>query len=129
MKNREQFIDVDKGLKITHLGNVKTITGEDVIKQSIKTILSTIPGERLRYPEFGSNLYRLLFEGMDPEVAADIRDDITETLSMFENRIRINRVKVIPDYDNNMYDIEVTYFNVITKSNDVFDARVKAFEG
>lgn len=122
------FIDIDNGLKVTRLGNVRTLEGTDVIKQSIKTILSTIPGERVRQPDFGCRIYTRLFEPVDFEIAEDIQEDIQEALSTFEPRINLQQILVEPEYDSNKYRIEIYYYDVLNKKTDYFNAAVKAYE-
>lgn len=122
------FIDIDNGLKVTRLGNVRTVEGTDVIKQAIKTILSTIPGERVRRPEFGCKIYTRLFEPVDSEIAEDIQEDIIESLSTFEPRINLQQILVEPEYDNNKYRIEIYYYDTLNKKTDYFNAAVKAYE-
>lgn len=126
--SKNTFIDIDNGLKVTRLGNVRTLEGTDVIKQSIKTILSTIPGERVRQPDFGCRIYTRLFEPVDFEIAEDIQEDIQEALSTFEPRINLQQILVEPEYDNNKYRIEIYYYDVLNKKTDYFNAAVKAYE-
>lgn len=121
------FVDIDKGLKVTRFGNVRTVEGTDVVKQSIKIILSTIPGERVRNPEFGCMIYSRIFEPMDSEVAEDMQDDIEDSLSTLEPRINLQRVLVEPQYNNNTYRIEIYYYDTLNKKTDFFNATIKAY--
>ena len=43
-------------------GGIAWSEGEDNIRESIRVILMTEPGERLRLPQFGAGLGRFLFE-------------------------------------------------------------------
>ena len=121
--------DLDFRLRVTPRGSLKIIEGEDVIKQSIKTILSTIPGERVRHPEFGSQVYSLLFEPMDDMTVIEIQDSIERALQNFENRIVLRRVRVIPNFNNNTYTIDINYFNNLTQRTGRFQAQMRSIEG
>lgn len=124
----QQVTDLDSRLTITSRGSVRIIEGEDVIKQSIKTILSTIPGERVRQPGFGSNIYSMLFEPMDEITVAEMESSIEEALEVYENRINIRTVRVIPDYENNLYDISIRYHNTLTNRSETFEGRTRVIE-
>jgi len=70
------------------------------IRQSIRIILSTEPGERLMLPEFGGGLKRHLFR---PNVASThrlIQEAIVVALGRWERRIRLESVDVVPDPDD-----------------------------
>lgn len=114
----KQFIysDIDSQMTITNEGNVKIVYDLEVINQSIKTILSTIPGERIMNPMFGSSLYSLLFDPMTPETTEDIQYEINNAISRWEDRVVVDNVEVQPNYDNNYYDIRIHVTVVKTQS-------------
>lgn len=120
-----KYTDLDNKLRIKPDGNVVVLRGSDVIKQSIKTILSTLPGERVMLPNFGGSIRDFLFEPMDPETAEDIKDRIETSLEDEEPRISVKRVQVIPDYSNQLYRISVQYRNNISNERDEFTGVVR----
>jgi len=65
---QERYSDIDIKMNQS-LGDVEIVSGVDAIAQSIKMILGTTPGERLKLPLFGSNLKALLFEPMNDATA------------------------------------------------------------
>ena len=70
--------DIYIGLKLplTQGGSsifAQTKTTFEQAKHNIRNLLLTIPGERLGQPEFGSNLYKIVFEQMD-ENFEDIKE-------------------------------------------------------
>lgn len=84
---------------------------EDVasINQSIKNILFTLRGEVPFDPLFGSGIHHLLFEKMSRVTERLIKDEIIMALQNHEPRIVINNVELIPDYDNNKYELDLEY--------------------
>jgi phage baseplate assembly protein W len=77
-------------------GRITWSEGEDNIRESMRVILMTEPGERLRLPLFGAGLGRFLFE---PNIVAThtlIRERIVDALMRWEPRIRIEAVEVLP---------------------------------
>jgi phage baseplate assembly protein W len=79
------------------------------IKQSIKSLLLTRKGERLFNSDIGTNLTDLLFEVADFATASLIRDEIIVVLSNYERRINILKLDVDVNFDDNGYDIQLTY--------------------
>lgn len=79
------------------------------IKQSIKNLLLTRKGERLFNSKIGTRLTDLLFENADFGTASLIRDEIYVVISNYERRIKILELTVDVNFDDNGYDIEMTY--------------------
>ena len=82
---------------------------ESAIKQAIVNLLLTNKGERLMNPKYGSDIRRFLFEPLDYGTAAQIKGNIRSTIDRFEPRISISELKCIPNYDDNGFDVEMTY--------------------
>ena len=79
------------------------------IKQAIVNLLLTNKGERLMNPNYGSDIRRYLFEPLDYGTANQIKGNIRDTIERFEPRISIVRLKASPNYDDNGFDITMTY--------------------
>lgn len=82
---------------------------EDAIKYSIYNLLTTNYNERPFQPNIGSNVLSLLFENDSYELQDELRNAIIETINNFEPRCLLTDVIVIPDPDNNTYQVEITY--------------------
>lgn len=106
MSNKRNFTysDVDKALTITDEGNVKILYDEDCIIQSIRLLMATVSGERVRN-NFGSSLIRLLFREMSQYTADDIGDFLTNQIEIFEPRVTVDQVTVKADFNANAYVI------------------------
>ena len=79
------------------------------IKQAIVNLLMTNKGERLMNPDYGSDIRRYLFEPLDYGTANQIKGNIRDTIERFEPRISVVRLKASPNYDDNGFDITMTY--------------------
>ena len=79
------------------------------IKQSIKSLLLTRKGERLFNSSLGTKLSDLLFETADFATASSIRDEILVILKNYERRIKILKLDVDLNFDDNGYDINLVY--------------------
>ena len=118
------YSDLDYNLTIDVAGKVSIIRDHESIKQSIRTILTTYPGERIMLPEFGSTLRTLLFDPMDDFTAELIEAEIKDNINRWENRIYIESVDVDPDYDRNKYDISITYIIIATSERGQLEGTV-----
>jgi phage baseplate assembly protein W len=67
------------------------------IRESIRLILMTEPGERLMLPRFGAGLRHFLFEPNTVATHRQIQERITQALSRWEPRIRLTGVEVQAD--------------------------------
>ena len=68
---------------------------EASVRQAIRVILSTRPGEQLMRPEFGAGLDRLLHAPNNLSTRRQIRDWTMSALSRWERRILLDRVDVL----------------------------------
>ena len=78
-------------------GRMAWSVGETNVHESIRIILSTDPGERLRLPAFGAGLRRFLFEPNTLATHTLIKQAIGEALKRWEPRIQLESVEVVAD--------------------------------
>jgi phage baseplate assembly protein W len=81
-------------------GRVAWSEGEANVREAIRIILMTEPGERLRLPEFGAGLRRFLFEPNTVATRHRIQESISRALFDWEPRIRVESVEVQPVPDD-----------------------------
>tara|TARA_B100000945_G_scaffold314525_1_gene312257 strand:+ start:38 stop:430 length:393 start_codon:yes stop_codon:yes gene_type:complete len=86
------------------------------IKQAIVNLLLTNKGERLMNPEYGSDIRRFLFEPLDYGTSALIKQNIVTTIGRFEPRISVQEIISRPDFENNGFEITMTY-SIVGTSN------------
>ena len=77
------------GLSISPLGGLEIVSGDMAIRQSIKLLLSTRPGERVMRPDYGCPLHRLAFEPNDAATAGLAMHYIREAITLWEPRVEI----------------------------------------
>ena len=65
---------------------------EENIRQSLWTLLSTSPGERVHRYDYGCPVRRYVFEIMDISTQTLLRDEIERAVVMFEPRVDLNRL-------------------------------------
>ena len=85
------------------------LKNENAIARSIRNIVFTTPGEKFFNPSFGSRITESLFENIDDITATIIVDEIRASIENYEPRVELNNVEAFPDYDNNSFDLVITY--------------------
>ena len=104
------FKDISMSFQVNPLSNdLIALKNENAIARSVRNIIFTVPGEKVFNPDFGTNITDSLFELLDETSATVIKDQITYSLETYEQRISLIDVIVVPDFDNNGYDVEISY--------------------
>lgn len=85
------------GLTTTATGAVEMVEGDDSIRQAIMLLLSTVPGERLMRPDYGSHLHRLLFAVNDQTTAGLAIHYVRQAIQRWEPRVAIIDIDADPD--------------------------------
>ena len=85
------------------------LKNENAIARSVRNIVFTLPGEKFFEEDFGCRISASLFENMDSITANQIKDEITESIENFEPRVNLLEVEVIPEFDNNQFDVLLIY--------------------
>ena len=108
------YSDVDLNFKPhPNTGDVTTLRDIDAVKQSVRNLILTSPGERAFNPYMGSGVRALLFEPVDSFTAISLQKAIELTLSNYEPRIEVQLVEVDPQPDKNRYGITIS-FRIVT---------------
>jgi len=77
----------------------------DVVRQNLKMIILTNPGERITIPNFGVGIRRLLFESKSANLSSSINSRIRNQVSIYLPFINITNIKVSDAISNNINDI------------------------
>jgi phage baseplate assembly protein W len=79
---------------IASIGDFKRIQDLNVIINSWNNILLTPRGTYLHDPEFGSDLYKYVFEPSDSESVEGIKNEVIERITLYDDRALIEDVEV-----------------------------------
>lgn len=85
------------------------VENEENIRQSLWTLLSTSPGERVHRYEFGCPIRKYVFEIMDTTTQTLIREEIEKSIILFEPRINLNAVTLDIRQDEGIMNIRLNY--------------------
>lgn len=78
-------------------GRMAWSAGEANVREAMRIILMTEPGERLRLPEFGAGLGRFLFEPNILATHTQMQQRIADALQRWEPRVQVEDVAVQAD--------------------------------
>ena len=106
----KSFKDISMSFKFSPLsGDLITLKNENAIARAVRNIVLTTPGEKFFDPDFGSSVSEILFENVDDITAISIQDEIKNCLQNYEPRVEIIDVNVDPNFDENQFDVIITY--------------------
>lgn len=94
-------------------GRVAVSSGPDNIRECIRVVLLTEPGERLHLPEFGGGAGRFLFEPNTVGTRRRVQERIEEALRRWEPRIALESVTVEEDPDDPQAAIATVSYRLV----------------
>lgn len=104
------FSDLDLNFgKHPITGDVTRKTKENAIVNSVKNLIMTNYNERPFSPKLGSNITAMLFEPLDMITSSIISSEIRILIQNFEPRVNINDLQVVPDYDNDGFNVTINF--------------------
>lgn len=110
------FNDTDGSMTFFDLDNNE----EDGVKSRIFHIVFTPKGQRLRQPEFGTNLIKYIFDPNDSTTLDAIKEEIQTAIKKYISNVEFNDISVYEDGDNGKIvslDYTVKRGNVGVKNN------------
>jgi phage baseplate assembly protein W len=113
------------GLSIAPTGGIEMAAEEDSVRQAILLLLSTIPGERVMRPDYGCDLYRLIFSLNDDTTAGLAIHYVKQAIDRWEPRVEIKFLDAFPSgEDRARLDILLEYRLRATQATDTLSFSV-----
>ena len=115
------FLGVGLGfpVNVDSAGQLSIAEYEESVRQSIWIILGTAKGERVMRPEFGSDIYDLVFSVNSASTAGKLSYAVQEALLHFEPRIDVLDVRV--DWGGTDHTLLVNIEYKVRVTNNVFN--------
>ena len=99
----------------------QTQTTLEQTSHNIKNLLLTMKGERPFLPEFGSDLYSILFDPIQSDTTMKVEEAIKDAMKTWLPHVVVNRIDVIVDEQNpNQIDVSLEFG--VTIEPGVFDS-------
>ena len=89
--------------------DLSIVNNDNSIKQAVKNIILTSPGEKPFQPLVGSSVNRLLFEPLDAFTADAVAEEIRTTINQYEPRVKLTKVNVTPIIEGNKLNVSLEY--------------------
>ena len=83
---------------------------QDGVKSKLLHIILTPKGQRLRHPNFGTNLIKFIFESNDEKTWDGIKEEIRNQVALYLPQVTFDNINIIKDTENekNIY-VEIDY--------------------
>lgn len=88
------------------------LNNERAIARSIRNLIFTQTGEKFFNPDLGTHTLNPnfpLFEIIDNINATEFRENLLNLIQNYEPRVSVINVLVEPDWDNNGYNVTISY--------------------
>lgn len=125
----QKFIGITLPIRLGTLSGMfaSSITMVEQARSNIKNLILTKKRERLSQPEFGCDLWSLLFEPMDGSIEERARLAIVEAVDRWLPYLEVREVTVTPTPDTNSIQVRCTYaFRNNPRVGDVVDITIGA---
>jgi phage baseplate assembly protein W len=90
-------------------GGIAMAEYEEDIREAIRIILGTNPGERVMRPDFGAGLRALLFEPINTNTLALAKHRVEQALVLWEPRVDSIGVEVSAEPSRGLLEIDIRY--------------------
>lgn len=103
---------------------------KEVVKQNLRMLLLTVPGERIMIPDFGAGLYQYLFENVSPDLREKIEARIRQQVGRYMSFVKLRNIEIVEGSDefgnqiSNTLFITVEYFIDSLSETDVLNLTV-----
>lgn len=112
MYDNSKEIEAKNELNKSKEDQIQNLKNIQSIQNSLHNIFTWIPGERILNPEFGSNLRKILYNGITQFNKEQIGAEIKMSISKWEPRVSIEKIidkGTINDTENNTVHLEIVY--------------------
>ena len=103
MANKIKGIAVN--FRFTSKGFPEPSVNTEALSDSIYTILSTFPGERVHRPQFGCTLKRLLFANVTRAALLRAQVEARRAIERWEPRVRVDSIEVSSEGSTVMLEV------------------------
>lgn len=97
-------------------GQISRKTNVDAVKLAIRNLILTNKYERLRNPDFGTNVRNFLFEPFTKTTESQIKDEIKDAIANYEKRARLLDIKVESNPEDYSIFISIEFSVIMSKT-------------
>ncbi len=109
-KKSRSFKDIGMNFRLNaNTKDVAAVINDNAIKQSIRNLILTVPGEKPFQPSIGSRISELLFEPLDNFTSDAVRQEVINTIQQYEPRVNLTSVVINTRFSENAFDVVIEY--------------------
>lgn len=86
-----------------------TYTTQEQVISNLKHLLLTQKGERIMQPNFGTNIYKTLFENNTQDIRSSLKKTLIKDINFWLPYITVNDVKILTDTNEHQLIIAVHF--------------------
>lgn len=90
------------------------------LRDGVMQLIMTSRGARVMRPDYGTDLRKSVFQPLDATILAELKTQITSTITKYEPRVIVKRLELIPDFDRNQLVIKL----LIMSKDDLLNAQM-----
>ena len=110
-KSTRTYVDLDLDFTRHPVTNdVVKITDVEAVKRSVRNLINTQFYERPFHPELGCGVRELLFENFTPLTAIYLKRKISEVITNFEPRVKLQNIALDDDQDGNRLVCDIYFY-------------------
>tara|TARA_B100001109_G_C18542567_1_gene325782 strand:- start:41 stop:478 length:438 start_codon:yes stop_codon:yes gene_type:complete len=106
---QKKYSDIHLSFEKKPSGDIFKKIEAEAVKQSVKNIVSTNPGEKPFNMDFGSDITGMLFELSNGMANYAVKDQITNSINKYEPRARVLDIECNDDPDANSLRVKVIF--------------------
>jgi len=94
---------------------------KELIKQNVKMVILTYPGERIMMPEFGVGIARYLFDPTSSNIYSELQMVIKSQLNKYIPSINLTNVSTTSAGDDHKLNVSISYEIDFLRTKDQLD--------
>lgn len=72
------------------------------VKSQLMHVIFTPKGQRLRNPEFGTDLIKYIFDPNDTTTWESVKNEVKDSVGRWVNNVKINDIQVVKNVENDL---------------------------
>ena len=89
---------------------------EQDVRESLDILLSTLKGERVIRPDYGTNVHNLIFENLDTNTGTLVADELKKSILLHEPRIFVDKITPSQEELNGTLEMQIDYTIIATNT-------------
>jgi phage baseplate assembly protein W len=89
---------------------------EQDVRESLNILISTLVGERVMRPGYGTNVHNLIFENLDSNTGTLIADELKKAILLHEPRIFVDKITPTQEELNGTLEMLIEYTIIATNT-------------